>query len=120
MALSHIGRRTSEGKEPLSALHPSPSALSDPTLSARSPYISLHRVSSDFQLKLFRPTPVPFPLFFPGPPLHFSRFSSARRKRERGSREGFSFAFGSFDDENLLTRRNATMSCGLDKTRGST
>lgn len=122
--LSHIGRRTSEGKELLSALHPSPSAFSNPPLSARSPHISLflslslHHVSSDFQLKLFRPTLCLFPSFpraQPGSPLHFSRFSSdARRKRERGSREGFSFALGSFDDENFLTRRNATMSRGLD------
>lgn len=92
VALSHIGRRTSEGKEPLSALHPSPSALSDPTLSARSPYISLHRVSSDFQLKLFRPTPCLFPSF---PQVRLFIFQDFPLMPEGSEKEGLERAFPS-------------------------
>lgn len=92
VALSHIGRRTSEGKEPLSALHPFPSALSDPTLSARSPYISLHRVSSDFQLKLFRPTPCLFPSF---PQVRLFIFQDFPLMPEGSEKEGLERAFPS-------------------------
>lgn len=97
VVLSHIGRRTSEGKEPprYRPCHPSLSTLSDPPPSARPPHISLplHPVSSDFQLKLFRPTLCLFPSFPPAWSVRLFIFQDFPLMPEGSEKEGLERAF---------------------------
>lgn len=96
VVLSHIGCRTSEGKEPpcYRPCHPSPLYPFRPsTPSARPFHVSLPRVSSDFQLKLFRPTLCLFPSFPPAQSVRLFIFQDFSLMPEGSEKEGLERAF---------------------------